>query len=60
MLKFPNTFFPLLLMLLQLGTLLPLATQPMITTVSPSYSPDFQASNLLNSNLLKAPDYTVS
>lgn len=46
-----------------LGTLVPLATQPMTTTsVSPSYGPDLQASNLLNSNsILKSPEsYTVS
>lgn len=45
-----------------LGTLVPLATQPMTTTsVSPSYGPDLQASNLLNSNsILKSPEsYTV-
>lgn len=55
-----KTFNPFIL---QLGTLLPLATQPMTTTsVSPSYGPDLQASNLLNSNsILKTPDsYTVS
>lgn len=47
----------------QLGTLVPLATMPMTTTsVSPSYGPDLQASNLLNSNsILKSPEsYTVS
>jgi hypothetical protein len=45
----------------QLGSLLPLATQPMTSTSvspSPSYGPE--ASNLLNSNLLKSPEsYTV-
>lgn len=31
------------------------------TSVSPTYGPDLQASNLLNSNILKPPEsYTVS
>ncbi|CAH1719388.1 unnamed protein product [Chironomus riparius] len=49
-----------------LGTLVPLTTQPYVTTsVSPTYSygpVDFQASNLLNSNnILKSPEsYTFT
>lgn len=52
--------------LFKLGTLVPLTTQPYVTTsVSPTYSygpVDFQAANLLNSNnILKSPEsYTVT
>ena len=43
----------------QLGTLLPLATQPpTTTTITPSYGPDLQASNLINN--IQKPEFSVS